>query len=92
MLTLNALNEHAWDGKWWVRWFGKDGEAYGTKKAKYGKIYCNSQSWPVFSGLADGKRAVQGMDSLEKLLNTENGVKKSTPGYRGFDPTVGGIS
>lgn len=88
----NALNEHAWDGKWWVRWFGKDGEAYGTNKAKYGKIYCNSQSWPVFSGLADGARAVQGMDSLEKLLNTENGVKKSTPGYRGFDPTVGGIS
>ena len=88
----DAFNEHAWDGAWWVRWFDKDGVAYGTKKAKYGKIYCNSQSWPVYSGIAQGERAVQAMDSLEKILNTKNGVKKSSPGYRGFDGKVGGIS
>jgi cellobiose phosphorylase len=87
-----AFNDSAWDGKWWVRWFDKQGNAYGTNKAKYGKIYCNSQSWSVISGIATGDRAVQGMDSLNKLLNTANGVKSSTPGYRGFDPNVGGIS
>lgn len=88
----NAFNESAWDGKWRVRWFGKDGEAYGTNKAKYGKIYCNGQSWPVISGIATGDRAEQGMDSLNKLLNTQYGVKSSAPGYRGFEPSVGGIS
>ena len=87
-----AFNDSAWDGKWWVRWFDKQGNAYGTNKAKYGKIYCNSQSWSVISGIASGDRAVKGMDSLNKLLNTANGVKSSTPGYRGFDPNVGGIS
>jgi cellobiose phosphorylase len=44
------------------------------------------------SGIAYGERAVMGMDSLNKLLNTANGVKSSTPGYRGFDGRVGGIS
>lgn len=87
-----AFNDCAWDGKWWIRWFDKKGQAYGTHEAKYGKIYCNSQSWPVISGIASGERALEGMDSLNKLLNTANGVKSSTPGYRGFEPAVGGIS
>lgn len=87
-----AFNAAAWDGKWWIRWFDKEGNAYGTHKAKYGKIYCNSQSWSVMSGIAYGERAVMGMDSLNKMLNTDNGVKSSTPGYRGFDDRVGGIS
>lgn len=87
-----AFNNSAWDGKWWIRWFDKEGNGYGTNKAKYGKIYCNGQSWPVISGIATGDRAKQGMDSLNKLLNTANGVKSSTPGYRGFEPAVGGIS
>lgn len=87
-----AFNESAWDGEWWVRWFDKEGNAYGTKNAKYGKIYVNAQSWAVLSGLATGEKALTCMNSLNRLLNTANGVKKSTPGYAGFDPNVGGIS
>jgi hypothetical protein len=41
---------------------------------------------PVFSGLADGA-VCSCMDSLEKLLNTENGVKNLHQ-LACFEPTV----
>ncbi len=87
-----ALNDNVWDGQWWKRWFDKDGVAYGSKAQKYGKIHCNGQSWPVISGLAEGERARKALDSVNKYLNTSNGIKLSWPGYKGFDPKVGGIS
>ncbi|MFA6341525.1 MAG: glycosyl transferase [Fibrobacteraceae bacterium] len=88
----DALNKNTWDGQWWTRWFDKDGVGYGSSKQKYGKIHCNGQSWPVISGLADGERAKKALDSVNKYLNTSNGIKLSWPGYKGFDPQVGGIS
>ena len=87
-----AVNDSAWDGKWWKRWFDEKGEALGSSANKYGKINANAQSWPVIAGFAPDDRAKQALQSVNKLLNTENGVKLSWPGYNGFDPHVGGVS
>ena len=32
------------------------------------------------------------MDSARKMLNTKNGLKLSTPGFNGYDPSKGGIT
>lgn len=88
----HLVNQHAWDGEWWVRYFDHQGKPLGSNSNQYGKIYTNGQSWPVLSGFAEGERALQAMNSVNKLLNTANGIKLSWPGFRGFDPHVGGIS
>ena len=86
------VNEQAWDGGWYVRYFDSDGSAIGSQVNTEGQIYANGQSWPVISGFAPPDRAKAALDSVYRRLNTRNGIKLSTPGYDGFDPTKGGIT
>lgn len=86
------VNDTSWDGEWWKRWFDHEGKPIGSKENTYGKLYTNGQSWPVLSGFAEGERAVKALDSVNKHMNTRNGIKLSWPGYNGFDPMLGGVS
>ncbi|MDR2581448.1 MAG: hypothetical protein LBC85_10720, partial [Fibromonadaceae bacterium] len=86
------VNKVAWDGKWYIRWFDEKGKPLGSSKNKYNKIDSLGQSWPIMSGLATAERAKTALNSVNKLLNTKNGIRLSWPGYNGFDPHVGGIS
>lgn len=88
----NKVNESAWDGEWFVRYFDSDGSPLGSSKNPHGKIYLNGQSWSVISGLATPERGKQAMESARRMLNTKNGLKLSTPGFNGYDPTKGGIT
>ena len=88
----DLVNEHAWDGAWYVRYFDYDGTPLGSHANEKGQIVLNGQSWPVMSGFATPERAVQALDSAYEKLNTRNGLKASTPGYNGFDPDKGGIT
>jgi cellobiose phosphorylase len=86
------VEEHAWDGEWYVMYFDHDGTPVGSHKNQYGQIHLNGQSWAVLSGFASPERARQAMDSVYKHLNTKYGIKLSTPGYNGFDPRYGGVT
>jgi len=86
------VNEYAWDGEWYVRYFDHDGSAIGSKKNAQGQIWTNGQSWPVISGFAPRDRAERALESVHRLLNTPNGIKLSAPGYDGFDPAKGGVT
>jgi cellobiose phosphorylase len=86
------VNEHGWDGRWYVRYFDADGKPLGSRACAEGQIYANAQSWPVISGFATPERALEGLDSVYARLNTRNGIKLSAPGYKGYDPTKGGIT
>jgi cellobiose phosphorylase len=87
-----TVNEVAWDGDWWIRYFDADGSPIGTRSAERARIWINSQTWAVISGFAEGERAGKCMDSVFRFLNTERGLKLSAPGYEGFDPKVGGVT
>lgn len=86
------VNEHAWDGEWYVRYFDHDGSPIGSHVNSEGQIYTNAQSWPVISGFAPPERAGAALGAVYRRLNTCNGIKLSTPGYSGFDPAKGGIT
>ncbi len=86
------VNEYAWDGEWYVRYFDHDGSPIGSKKNAQGKIWTNGQSWPVISGFAPPERAQIALESVNRLLNTPNGIKLSAPGYDGYDPAKGGVT
>jgi cyclic beta-1,2-glucan synthetase len=63
-----ALETHAWDGSWYLRAFYDDGSALGSNKNNECQIDSIAQSWAVLSGAADPVRAVQAMESVNKLL------------------------
>ncbi len=87
-----TLNQTAWDGEWYIRYYDFDGTPLGSSKNEKGQIYANGQSWPVISGLAEGERAQKALDSVRTKLNTPYGIKLSGPGYNGYDSDKGGIT
>ena len=87
-----VVNEKAWDGEWYIRYFDHDGTPLGSKKNQHGKIYINAQSWAILSGFAPQDRAIKALESVNKFLNTSKGMKLSTPGFNSFDKEKGGIT
>ncbi len=86
------VEQHAWDGDWYVMYFDHDGTPVGSHKNQYGQIHLNGQSWAVLSGFAAPERAQRAMQSVSEKLNTKYGIKLSTPGFNGFDPRFGGVT
>jgi len=87
-----SVNEHAWDGEWWIRYFEDNGEPIGSNKNEKGKMFINAQSWPVISGFAPDDRALKALNSLNKKMNTKYGIKVQWPSYDGFDWRKGGVT
>lgn len=88
----SRVNEVAWDGAWYARYFTEDGQPLGSRKNSHGAIYTNAQSWSVLAGFAPRERAIKALDSVNEHLNTRFGIKLSGPGYNGYDPKIGGIT
>jgi cyclic beta-1,2-glucan synthetase len=63
-----ALETHAWDGNWYLRAFYDDGSRLGSHENTECQIDSIAQSWAVLSGAADPARAVQAMESVNRLL------------------------
>lgn len=82
------VNEVAWDGKWYRRCITDEGKFIGSEKEPQAKIWLNTQSWAVISGMGDnGKTA---MDSVSEYLDTPLGIKKIHPAMTTDYPTKEG--
>ena len=82
------VNEVAWDGKWYRRCITDEGKFIGSEKEPQAKIWLNTQSWAVISGMGDnGKTA---MDSVKEYLDTPLGIKKIHPAMTTDYPTKDG--
>ncbi len=87
-----VVNEQAWDGAWYLRYFDADGTPLGSQTNEHGQIYTNAQSWTVISGFAPPERARRALDTVYEKLNTRYGIKLSMPGFNGYDPQKGGVT
>lgn len=87
-----ALNQHAWDGEWYIGATKDDGDPLGSKACKEGKIFLNTQTWAIISDSATPERARTCMASAEKHLYREYGPLLLTPAYSVTDPTIGYIT
>ncbi len=87
-----AVNESAWDGEWYVRCFDDNGRAVGSRENREGKIFLNTQSWAMISGIADESRTQELIDSSNKMLKTDIGYLLLAPTFTQPDPYIGRIS
>jgi cellobiose phosphorylase len=87
-----AINEHAWDGAWYMRSFDDDGLPIGVSGAPHHAIDLIAQNWSVMGEVAPRERAVQAMASADEKLNTELGLALLWPPYDGVDERVCGTS
>ncbi|MFP4521864.1 MAG: GH36-type glycosyl hydrolase domain-containing protein [Fibrobacterota bacterium] len=87
----DIINEHCWDGEWYIRAFDINGSPVGSSKNEHGKIFLNAQSWAVISGVAEGERKEKCLLSTRKYLFTKCGLKSCTPAYPAYDDKIGPI-
>lgn len=86
---VRAVEEHCWDGEWYVRAIGEYDRRVGSRENKYGKIFLNTQIWPVIAGFPDRERMVMAMDSVARHLDSPEGPKKCSPAWKEIDPNIG---
>jgi cyclic beta-1,2-glucan synthetase len=66
-----ALEEHAWDGRWYRRAYFDDGTPLGSATNDECQIDSIAQSWAVISGGGNPERARQAMGAVEDHLVRE---------------------
>jgi len=75
------IGKVCWDGAWFIWAISDDGVTFGTRKAREGQIYLNTQCWAVLSGAASPVQAKQALDSVHKRLASEYGVALCNPPF-----------
>ncbi len=86
------VNEHAWDGGWYVRGFTDDGAPLGGAACTEGRIYLNAQTWAVLGEIAPPDRRDAMMAAVEEHLRVPYGYLTLAPAYTTYDPTIGRIT
>jgi cyclic beta-1,2-glucan synthetase len=96
----SAVENHAWDGEWYVRAYYDDGYPLGSNTSDEAKMDSIAQSWSVMSGAGEPERAKTAMQSVDKhlvrndahlvmLLNPPFDKTTHDPGYiKGYLPGV----
>ena len=84
------VNQCAWDGEWYVRYFDLMARRSVRTRTTRGKSTSTVNRGP--SSLALPPSRAPGVGLAASRLNTRNGIKISTPGFNGFDPKRGGIT
>jgi cyclic beta-1,2-glucan synthetase len=95
-----AIEQHAWDGRWYVRAFFDDGTPLGSQQSDECQIDSLAQSWSVISCAADPQRAAEAMaavrerlvqprDRLIRLFTPPFDTSNLQPGYvKGYVPGI----
>jgi cellobiose phosphorylase len=82
------IEEHAWDGKWYLRAYREDGLKFGADGDEEGSLWLNPQSWAVLSGHANAERSVKVMNMVKERLATDYGTMICDPPYKKADLNV----
>ncbi len=89
-ILKSDINEHAWDGKWYMRALST-AENIGSKNSRGSKIYLNAQTWAVLADVAEGEKlsfVLEAVDSMEH----DFGFPLNMPPYPEYSPNVGRMS
>jgi cellobiose phosphorylase len=88
-MVASAINEYAWDGNWYIRGTTDSGQIVGSSINREGRIFLNTQTWAVISGIADPERAELCMKAVKEHLDTPKGPKILDPAYRTVNQDIG---
>jgi cellobiose phosphorylase len=88
-----AIQEHGWDGKWFLRAYDYFGDKVGSKECREGQIFIEPQGMAVMAGVGlDEGHARQALDSVKYHLATPHGIVLLQPAYTEYSLRLGEIS
>ncbi len=87
-----AVNANGWDGDWYLAAINDYNEKVGTHTEKEGKIYLNSQTWAILSGVAEGDRREKCLNAVDTYLDSDYGPLTLYPTYTKFNNKIGRLT
>jgi cellobiose phosphorylase len=89
----DAVLEHGWDGRWFLRAYDFFGHKVGSHECDEGKIFIEPQGFCVMAGIGrDTGHARKALDSTKELLDTPYGIVLNNPPYTRYHVELGEIS
>ena len=89
----NAIDDHGWDGKWFIRAYDFYGNKVGSDENDEGKIFIESQGFCTMAGIGlDDGRALTALDSVKERLDCEYGIVLNNPAFTKYIIEYGEIS
>ena len=89
---VDAINQHGWDGNWYIRATLDDGSTLGSAHNRAGRIFLNAQTWAILSDVADPERARQCWSAVREHLVTDAGALLLAPAFDEPRPEIGYIT
>jgi cellobiose phosphorylase len=88
-----VIDQHGWDGKWFIRAYDHFGEKVGSEACEEGKIFIESQGFCIMAGigLEDG-RARSALDAVKERLDCPYGIVLNNPAFTHYIVKYGEIS
>lgn len=87
-----AIDQHGWDGHWYLAGYSDAGNPVGSARNTEGRIFLNTQTWALLTGLAQGERRAACMQAIDGQLESKHGSLTLWPAYTGSDPNVGRVT
>ena len=86
-----AVNSTCWDGEWYLAGYDDFGVAFGTVQDEEGKLFLNTQTWAIMSGIARGERLEKCLQAIDSL-DTPFGPRLLEPAFSEWNAKWGRIS
>lgn len=87
-----ALNQHGWDGEWYLQATTDDGLLLGSHENEEGKIFLMPNIWAVISGAATDERGDTAMGSVTRYLLEDYGTLLNYPAFTHPRPDIGYVT
>ena len=87
-----AIDAHAWDGQWYLAGYSDLGNPVGSAANQEGRVYLNTQTWALMTGLAQGDRRAACIKAIDGILDSTHGSLTLWPHYTAADPNVGRVT
>lgn len=90
---IDAINQHGWDGNWFLRAYDAKGRKVGSHENEEGKIFIESNGFCGMAGIGlDDGRLKKAMDSVKKYLDSDYGLVLHNPAFTRYYIEYGEIS
>jgi cellobiose phosphorylase len=88
-----AVDDHGWDGKWFIRAYDYFGEKVGSQECAEGKIFIEPQGFCIMAGcgVEDGRAGIA-LDSVNRSLACDYGIVLNNPAFTHYVVKYGEIS
>lgn len=87
-----ALNQHGWDGGWYLQATTDDGLPLGSHTNDEGRIFLMPNIWAVISSAADGERGQTAMRAVTDYLLKDHGALLNFPAFTRPRPDIGYVT